>query len=148
MSKRWTVYLSGEIHSDWRERIRDAATAADLPVDFTSPVTDHSTSDNCGVRILGDEEKGFWKDHKGAQVNAIRTRTLITQADVVVVHFGDKYRQWNAAFDTGFASAKEKPIIVIHDPDLTHALKEVDAAALAVAEQPEQVVGILRYVTS
>ena len=143
---RWTVYLSGEIHSDWRERIIEGAQAADLPISFTAPVTDHGASDDCGVAILGREEKAFWKDHKGASVNAIRTRTLIEKADVVVVRFGDKYKQWNAAFDAGFAAALGKPLIVNHTADLTHPLKEVDAAALAVCETPEQVVQILTYV--
>lgn len=142
---RWTVYLSGEIHSDWRERIKDATAVADLPVTFTAPITDHAASDDCGVSILGDEPNAFWKDHKGASVNAIRTRTLIEKADIVVVRFGDKYKQWNAAFDAGYASALGKPLIVNHTSDLTHPLKEVDAAALAVCETPEQVVDILRY---
>jgi len=140
----WTVYLSGEIHSDWRERIREGA--ATLPITFTSPVIDHEASDNCGVTILGDEEKPFWKDHKGAKVNAIRTRTLLSRADIVVVRFGEKYRQWNAAFEAGFAAALGKPLIVLHSEEHTHALKEVDSAALAVAERPEQVTSLLRYV--
>ncbi len=139
------VYLSGEIHTDWRDRIRAGAEAAGLPVDLVSPVIDHAASDDCGVEILGGEDKPFWHDHKGAKVNAIRTRTLMEKADVVVVRFGDKYKQWNAAFDAGFAAALGKPIIVLHDPSLTHALKEVDAAAMAVAETPEQVVQILTY---
>ena len=142
---RWTVYLSGEIHSDWRERIIEGAASADLPIAFTAPITDHDASDDCGVAILGHEPEAFWKDHKGASVNAIRTRTLIEKADIVVVRFGDKYKQWNAAFDAGYASALGKPLIVNHAPDLTHPLKEVDAAALAVAETPEQVVALLRY---
>ena len=141
----WNVYLSGEIHTDWRERITQGAAEAKLPVRFHSPVTHHESSDDCGVAILGEEEKPFWKDHKGAMVNAIGTRTLISKADIVVVRFGDKYKQWNAAFDAGYAAALGKPIIVLHDPSLTHPLKEVDAAALAVAEQPEQVVRLLDY---
>ena len=141
----WTVYLSGEIHTGWRDRIRAGAEAAGLDVAFVSPVTDHAASDDCGVAILGDEERPFWKDHKGARVNAIRNRTLIRRADIVVVRFGDKYRQWNAAFDAGYAAALDKPIITLHEPALTHALKEVDGAALAVAESPEQVVELLRY---
>jgi YtoQ family protein len=148
MSKQWSVYLAGEIHSDWRERIASGSAQAQLPVSFCGPVTDHQASDDCGVEILGAEEKPFWKDHKGAQVNAIRTRTLIRDADLVVVRFGDKYRQWNAAFDAGFAVALNKPLIVLHDAELTHALKEVDGAALAVATEPEQVVAILAYVTA
>ena len=141
----WTVYLSGEIHTDWRTRIREGAEAAGLAAAFVSPVTDHAASDDCGVAILGAEDEPFWKDHKGARVNAIRNRTLIRRADVVVVRFGDRYRQWNAAFDAGYAAALDKPVITLHDPGLTHALKEVDGAALAVAETPEQVVELLRY---
>ena len=144
MSKQWTIYLSGEIHSDWRQRIENGAD--NLPVTFTAPVTDHAASDNCGVDILGPEENSFWKDHKGALINAIRTRALIRGADVIVVRFGDQYRQWNAAFDAGFAVACDKPLIVLHPAELQHALKEVDAAALAVANAPGQVVEILRYV--
>jgi len=140
------VYLAGEIHSDWRDQIARGVAAANLPVTLTSAVTDHGASDDCGARILGEEQSGFWKDHKGAKVNAIRTRTLLKRADVVVVKFGDKYRQWNAAFDAGFAAALGKPIITLHDADLTHALKEVDGAALAVASTPEQVVELLTYV--
>ena len=145
---RWTVYLSGEIHSDWRERLVAGAADAGLAVDFAAPVTDHGASDDCGVDILGAESEAFWKDHKGAGINAVRTRTLIRAADVVVVRFGDRYRQWNAAFDAGYAAALAKPLIVLHDADLTHALKEVDAAACAVAQTPEQVVDILKYVTT
>ncbi len=137
--------FSGEIHSDWRERIKSGVEAAGLAVELLSPVCNHADSDDCGVSILGDEDDGFWKDHKGAGINAIRARTLIERADVVVVRFGDKYKQWNAAFDAGFAAALGKPIITLHGPDLTHALKEVDGAALAVAETPEQVVRILGY---
>jgi YtoQ family protein len=143
----WTVYLSGEIHTDWREQITSEAEKANLPITFLSPVTVHEDSDNCGVEILGDEENGFWKDHKGALVNSIATRTRISRCDVVVVRFGDKYRQWNAAFDAGYATALGTPVITLHDADTAHALKEVDAAALAVAETPEQVVQILAYVT-
>ncbi|MGF1562347.1 MAG: YtoQ family protein, partial [Geminicoccaceae bacterium] len=142
----WDVYLSGEIHTDWRDVIAKGVHAADLPVAFSGPVTDHAASDDCGVAILGAEADKFWHDHKGAKLNAIRTRTLIEQADIVVVRFGEQYKQWNAAFDAGYASALGKPLIVMHGPDHAHALKEVDAAALAVTETAEQVVDILRYV--
>jgi YtoQ family protein len=141
----WQVYLSGEIHTDWRERVERGA--AELDVEFTGPVTDHAASDDCGAAILGPEETPFWRDHLGAGVNAIRTRTLLEAADVVVVRFGEQYRQWNAAFDAGMAAALGKPIITLHPEQHDHALKEVDRAALAVAREPEQVVDILRYVT-
>ncbi len=142
----WSVYLSGEIHTPWRQEIEEGIKQASLPVNLTAPVTDHSASDDCGVDILGAEAEPFWKDRKGAGVNAIRTRTLIREADVVVVRFGTKYRQWNAAFDAGFAAAIGKPVITLHDVELDHALKEVDAAAYATARSPQQVVEILQYV--
>ena len=138
------VYLSGEIHTDWREQIIEGARS--LEVTFTAPVTDHAASDACGVAILGEEADKFWHDRKGAQINAIRTRKAIAEADVVVVRFGEQYKQWNAAFDAGYAAALGKSLIILHGPGHAHALKEVDAAALAVASEPAQVVEILRYV--
>jgi YtoQ family protein len=145
-ARTWRVYLAGEIHSDWRERIEAGARQADLPVEFSAPVTDHGASDDAGVGALGSEQSPFWRDHMGAGVNAIRTQTLLRDADVVVVRFGEKYRQWNAAFDAGFAAALGKPIVTLHDADLDHALKEVDRAAQATARTAEQVVAVLRYV--
>ena len=140
----FVVYLAGEIHTDWREAL--VAASDGLPVSFSAPVTDHAASDDCGVAILGAEPDKFWHDHKGAKLNAIRTRKAIEEADIVVVRFGEKYKQWNAAFDAGYAAALGKSLIVMHGADHQHALKEVDAAALAVVETPEQVAQILRYV--
>jgi YtoQ family protein len=144
--RRWTVYLSGEIHSDWRERIEAGIAEHGLPVDVTAPITVHEDSDDCGVAIFGAEADKFWHDRKGAQLNAIRTQTLIKDADVVVVRFGEKYKQWNAAFDAGFAAALGIPYITLHPPEHDHALKEVDGAANAVAREPEQVVQALAYI--
>jgi YtoQ family protein len=138
------IYLSGEIHTDWRDQITGGAQGLD--VSFDSPVTDHAASDDCGVAIMGSEDKKFWHDNKGANLNAIRTRHGIQNADIVVVRFGEKYKQWNAAFDAGYAAALGKSLIVMHGAEHEHPLKEVDAAALAVVETPEQVVKILRYV--
>jgi YtoQ family protein len=146
LAMSWQIYLSGEIHTDWREQIERGTAAAGLDLRFTAPVTDHAASDAAGTAILGQQESPFWNDHLGAGVNAIRTRTLIERADVVVVRFGEQYRQWNAAFDAGYAAALGKPLITLHPTEHDHALKEVDRAALAVAREPEQVVGILRYV--
>jgi len=138
------IYLSGEIHTDWRDQIIDAAK--DLDVTFSAPVTNHAASDDCGVAIMGVEDNKFWHDNKGAKLNAIRTRRGIESADIVVVRFGEKYKQWNAAFDAGMAAGLGKSLIVMHQADHAHALKEVDAAALAVVQEPQQVVQILRYV--
>ena len=140
------VYLSGEIHTDWREEIIQLCKKEDLNIKFSSPVTNHDASDNCGVEILGSEEKKFWKDNKGAKINSIKTKKSIKDCDVVVVKFGEKYKQWNAAFDAGYASALNKSIVVIHDDENQHALKEVDASASAVAKDQHQVVRILKYI--
>ena len=138
------IYLSGEIHTDWRDQIIQGSQG--LEVSFSGPVTDHAASDDCGVAILGAEQDKYWHDHKGAMVNAIRTRKGLSEADIVVVRFGDRYKQWNAAFDAGYAAALGKSLIILQPPEHDHALKEVDAAALAVAREPGQVVDIIRYV--
>jgi len=145
--KNWTVYLSGEIHTDWREQIKDGTKQHGLPVTFTSAVTNHEASDAAGD-VLGEESDNFWRDHKSSKVNAIRTKTLIDNCDVAVVRFGDKYKQWNAAFDAGMCAALAKPYITLHAEDIIHPLKEVDGSAMAWAQTPQQVVEILKYVTS
>ncbi|MBC8414785.1 MAG: YtoQ family protein [Nitrospira sp.] len=142
-----TVYLAGEIHSDWREDLMEEAGKNDLYIEFTAPVTDHEASDAAGDQ-LGAESSQFWRDHKSAKVNAIRTRALIDESDIVVIKFGDKYRQWNAAFDAGYCSAIDKPYITLHSEDLVHPLKEIDAAAQAWAQTPAQVVEILKYIAA
>ncbi len=142
----FTVYLSGEIHTSWREEIAQGAQALGLDITFTSAVTDHEASDAAGDH-LGAQEHSFWRDHQSAKVNAIRTKTLIEQSDLVVVRFGDKYKQWNAAFDAGYCAALGKPYVTLHDEKIIHPLKEVDAAAMAWATTPAQVVEILRYTT-
>ena len=142
----WTVYLSGEIHSDWRDQIRQGCESAGLPIVFTSAVTDHEASDAAGD-VLGQESKKFWRDHKSSKVNGIRTRTLLENCDLAIVRFGDKYKQWNAAFDAGYCAALGKPYITLHDDDIIHPLKEVDAQAMAWARTTEQVIEILKYVT-
>ncbi len=143
----WTVYLSGEIHSDWRAEIMEGAKARNLPIEFLTPVTVHEASDDAGD-ILGLEEEPFWKDHKSAKINAIRIKKGIEKADIVVVKFGEKYRQWNAAFDAGQAAALGIPYIVIHPDDFTHALKEVDAQAMATCSTNAQALHILKYVST
>ena len=141
----WTVYLSGEIHSDWRQQLIEGASAQNLPIVFTSAVTDHDASDAAGD-LLGEEQNQFWRDHKSSKVNAIRTKSHIENCDIAVIRFGAKFKQWNAAFDAGYCAALGKPYITLHDEDIIHPLKEVDAAAMAWAKTPAQVVEILKYV--
>jgi YtoQ family protein len=142
-----TVYLSGEIHTDWRQQIIQGAAQQGLALKFTSAVTDHERSDAAGD-VLGVQQQPFWRDHQSAKVNAIRTKTLLQACDVAIIRFGDKYKQWNAAFDAGYCAALGKPFITLHAEDLIHPLKEVDAAALAWAQSPEQVVEVLKYIVS
>ena len=139
------VYLAGEIHSNWRDEIIEDCKKQNLDIQFSSPVTDHESSDDCGVEILGPEEKNFWKDRKGASLNSIRTKKSIKDCDVIIVKFGEKYKQWNAAFDAGYAIAMSKSLIVMHSDDNQHALKEIDATAQAVTSDLEEVVKILNY---
>ena len=141
----WKVYLSGEIHSNWRQQIIDGSSANNLPIAFTSAVTNHEASDAAGD-LLGAEQDAFWRDHKSSKVNAIRTKTHLQDCDIAIIRFGEKFKQWNAAFDAGYASALGKSLIVIHSEEHQHALKEVDAAALAVVDDAQKVVEIFRYV--
>ncbi|OMH36166.1 YtoQ family protein [Motiliproteus sp. MSK22-1] len=141
----YRVYLSGEIHSNWREEIKQGSETLGLNIEFLSPVTDHDSSDAAGDQ-LGQETDSYWRDHKSSKVNLIRTKGQIEKADLVVVRFGDKYKQWNAAFDAGYCAALGKPYITLHSEDIIHPLKEVDASAMAWAQSTEQVVKILQYV--
>ena len=141
----WNIYLSGEIHTDWRQQLIDGAASHNLPVTFSSAVTDHEASDAAGD-VLGAETSSFWRDHKSSKVNSIRTRTMIGNCDLAIVRFGDQYKQWNAAFDAGYCAALGKPYITLHDENIIHPLKEVDGAAMAWATTPAQVVEILKHV--
>ncbi len=143
----WTVYLSGEIHTDWRDQIIAGAKSNNLDIEFTSEVTNHEASDAAGD-VLGKEDDSFWRDHKSAKVNSMRIRNLIEKCDIAVIRFGDKYKQWNAAFDAGQCAALGKPYVTLHADDIVHALKEVDGAAMAWAQTPDQVVEVLNYVIS
>ena len=141
------VYLSGEIHTDWREKIIHGCQENDLDIVFSSAVTHHETSDGAGDH-LGAEAEQFWRDNKSAKVNAMRTKTLIERCDVAIIRFGDKYKQWNAAFDAGYCAALNKPYITLHGEELIHPLKEVDASAQAWATSVEQVITTLKYISS
>lgn len=145
--KTWNIFLSGDIHSDWREQIMQGAKSLNLAVNFSSAVTDHDSSDAAGD-VLGEESNSYWRDHQSAKVNAIRIKTLMQDCDIAVIRFGEKYKQWNAAFDAGFCAALGKPYITLHSDDIVHPLKEVDAAAMAWAKTPQQIVEILNYITA
>ena len=140
-----TVYLSGEIHTEWRSEIINKSNGLNLPIEFLSPNTNHELSDDVGVKILGKEDKKFWHDHKSAKINSIRTKNAIDRCDIVIVRFGEKYKQWNAAFDAGYASAMSKSLIIMHSDENQHALKEIDSVAQAVVKNVDEVIKILNY---
>jgi len=140
----WQVFLSGEIHTNWREELQEGAAEMGLDVVFHSAVTDHDASDAAGDH-LGPESEGFWRDHKSAKVNSLRIKTLLKNADLAVIRFGDKYKQWNAAFDAGMCAAYDIPYITLHGADIVHPLKEVDASAVAWAQTTVEVLAILKY---
>tara|TARA_B110000014_G_C19704957_1_gene368940 strand:+ start:110 stop:559 length:450 start_codon:yes stop_codon:yes gene_type:complete len=143
-----TVYLSGEIHTEWRNEIINKSNELNLPIEFLSPNTNHELSDDVGVKILDKEDKKFWHDHKSAKINSIRTKNAIDRSDIVIVRFGEKYKQWNAAFDAGYASAMSKSLIIIHSDENQHALKEIDSVAQAVVKNVDEVIKILNYTCS
>ena len=142
---KFTVYLSGEIHTNWRNEIQNGVKENNLEIEFVSAVTDHDASDAAGD-CLGEENKQFWRDHKSAKVNVIRTKTLIEKSDLAVIRFGEKYKQWNAAFDAGYCAATGTPYVTLHADDIVHPLKEVDASAMAWTKTTEQVIEILKYI--
>ena len=139
------VYLSGEIHTNWRDEIVNKCNEENLDIEFSSPITNHELSDDVGVKILGNENKKFWHDNKSAKINAIKTRLSIEKSDIVIIKFGDKYKQWNAAFDAGYAVGLNKSLIIMHNENNQHALKEIDAAALAVVKNTNEIIKILNY---
>ena len=143
---KYNVYLSGEIHTPWREEIIHGCQELGLNIEFTSAVTNHEASDAAGD-CLYQQDENFNRDNQSAKVNAIRIKTLINKADIVIVRFGEKYKQWNAAFDAGYCAAMNKPYITLHDESIIHALKEVDGSAQAWATNTSQIIKILAYTT-
>ena len=143
---RLTVYLAGQIHDDWRDQLRQQAQERGIAVDFVGPQDEHDLSDGIGEQILGEQESARWRDALASQVTNLRTRILLQRADAVVVQFGEKFRQWNAAMDAGIAIALGKPLIVVRDPSLHHALKEISQRAQMTVDRPQQVLDALEYV--
>lgn len=141
---KYTIYLSGEIHSSWRDEIKEGCKEASLDITFLSALDDHEASDAAGD-ILGEEDKSFWRDHKSAKINTLRTKTMMQRADIVIIRFGTKYKQWNVAFDAGICTALNIPYITLHNEELTHPLKEVDANAQAWTTNTSQIIEILKY---
>ncbi len=141
-----TIYAAGEIHSDWRQRLRDQLAALGVEATVIGPQEEHDRSDSVGEDILGEQPGPRYRDLMGARVNTLRTRILMRRADLVVAYFGQKYRQWNTATDAGAALAADVPLVLVREPDLVHALKELDALATLTVENLEQAAQAIAYV--
>lgn len=141
-----TIYAAGEIHTDWRGRLRTLFSERGVDVELVGPQELHSRSDDVGEDILGEQPSAWYRDLMGARVNTLRTRVLMQRADLAVAFFGPEYRQWNTATDAGFALALDLPLVLVRDPELTHALKELDALATLTVETLEQAVEAVAYI--
>lgn len=139
----YTVYLAGEIHSNWREEI--IVACKDFDIKFLSPENNHASSDDIGKNIVGEQGSDFYNDNVSAKINSMRNITYLKRADIVVVKFGEKYKQFNAAYYAGYADALGKKLIIIHPDEFIHALKEIDGAASAVVKSQSQVSEILKH---
>lgn len=141
----WKIYLSGEIHTPWRDEIIGKSKINKLPVSFLTPELNHEKSDAAGD-FLAETSSNFWRDNQSAKVNSIRIKNNILSCDLAVIKFGDKYKQWNAAFEAGLCAAHGKPYITLHSSALIHPLKEVDGSAMAWAENEDQVIKLITFV--
>ncbi|WP_458109808.1 YtoQ family protein [Bacillus zhangzhouensis] len=140
------VYLAGEIHSQWRDEIKEKSQSLKLPVTFVGPMENHDRSDNIGEDILGEQPNAILKDDAASDLNNFRTEILLNKADVVIARFGEKYKQWNTAMDASSAIAKGKPLILIRPKELHHPLKELSNKANITVETVNQAIKAISYV--
>ncbi|PRR93565.1 MULTISPECIES: YtoQ family protein [unclassified Bacillus (in: firmicutes)] len=141
-----TVYLAGEIHSQWRDEIKEKSQSLKLPVTFVGPMENHDRSDHIGEDILGEQPNAIFKDDAASDLNNFRTEILLNRSDVVIARFGEKYKQWNTAMDASAAIAKGKPLILIRPKELHHPLKELSNKANITVETVNQAIKALSYV--
>ncbi|MCF3943279.1 YtoQ family protein [Oceanobacillus alkalisoli] len=141
-----TVYLAGEIHSDWREQLKTKAEEKNLPLNFVGPQTNHDLSDDIGEKILGKQPDNYYRDDAASAVNNLRTQVLMQKADVVIALFGEKYRQWNTAMDASAAITLNKPTILVRPEEFIHPLKELSNKATITVETIDQALEVLAYI--
>ncbi len=98
-----TIYLAGEIHSDWRSEIKQLANELKLPLSFKGPMENHSKSDKIGQHIKGEQPNAILTDEAASSFNNLRTQIWMKKADVVIALFGEEYKQWNTAMDASRA---------------------------------------------
>ncbi|WP_102026738.1 YtoQ family protein [Salirhabdus sp. Marseille-P4669] len=141
-----TIYLAGEIHTDWREQIKVKAKEKGLPLTFVGPQENHERSDNIGEFISGEQPNKLYKDHTASNINNLRTQVLMQKADLVIALFGEQYKQWNTAMDASMAYAYNKPLILIRPESLIHPLKELSNRANVTVESVDQAMEVLAYI--
>ena len=140
------IYAAGEIHSEWRNDLRQCLEAADVEAQIVGPQEVHDLSDSIGEDILGEQPSPRYRDLMSARVNTLRTRVLMQRADLCVAYFGPKFKQWNTASDAGAAIASGLPLILVRADEHIHALKEVDALATLTVETLEQAAQAIAYI--
>ena len=146
INMKLTVYLAGEIHTDWRNELQEKAEKAKLPLTFVSPQTNHDRSDNIGEEVLGKQPGNLYKDNAASDINNFRTSVTMQKADVVIALFGEQYRQWNTAMDASTAISLSKPTIIIRPESLIHPLKELSNKANVTVETVDQAIQVLQYI--
>jgi YtoQ family protein len=142
----FTVYLAGEIHTSWRDEIKEKAKQLDLPLSFVGPMENHDRSDFIGEKILGEQQDKILRDEAASAINNLRTELLMKKSDLVVALFGEKYKQWNTAMDASTALALNKPLILIRPEELHHPLKELSNKANVTCATIEQATKVLSYI--
>ncbi|WP_431804476.1 YtoQ family protein [Halobacillus andaensis] len=142
----FTVYLAGQIHDDWREKVRKTAKERDLPIHFVGPQENHERSDRIGEEILGSQPNKRLTDDAASDINNFRTQLLLEKADAVIALFGESYKQWNTALDAGLAVQADKPLILVRPESLIHPLKELSNQANVTVETIDQALDVLSYV--
>lgn len=140
------VYLAGQIHDDWRVKLRQKAKERGLPVIFKGPQENHSRSDDIGELIKGKQPNVVYRDQAASELNNLRTRVWMEKADIVIALFGEKYRQWNTAMDASTAIALNKPLILVRPESLHHPLKELSQRAQVTVETVDQALDALAYI--
>lgn len=143
-----TIYLAGEIHSDWRDQLRSHVAALALPADieYVGPQEVHDRSDDIGEDVLGAQPGPRFRDLMGGKINHLRKRVQMSRADLVVAYFGPDYKQWNTAADAGAAAALDLPLILVRAPEHLHALKDLDAFADVTVETLDQAAQVIGYI--
>ncbi|WP_227396585.1 YtoQ family protein [Jeotgalibacillus aurantiacus] len=141
-----TIYLAGEIHSDWRKQLKEKAKELPYTLHFTGPMENHERSDQIGEEILGEQPSPVFKDDAASAFNNLRTQVLMQKADLVIALFGEQYKQWNTAMDASAALTAGKPLILIRPEKLHHALKELSRKATVTVETPDQALKAVSYI--